>query len=262
MRAKRLQGLILAIATAATLAMAGTAAASSDGKPTLQVVTDPSFVPFEMMDKDSGKMVGFDMSILKAVAKRSGFDYKLRTMDFNGIIPALQTGNADMALAGITITAERAKVVDFSNPYYNSGLRILRAKGDDSINTIDDLKGKRIGTKIGSTSYDFLKKKFGNSAQITPYPGSADMYLALMNHSIDAVFYDAPNVAYFARTRGQGRVETVGPLYEGQQYGIAFKAGSKWVGKVNDALASMKKDGSYTKIYKHWFGELPPADSK
>ncbi|GAB3675996.1 transporter substrate-binding domain-containing protein [Salinisphaera aquimarina] len=260
MRLKRFRGLILAAAMATVVGLAGTASAADGGKAKLQAVTDPSFVPFEMMDQKSGKMVGFDMSILEEVAKRAGFDYNLRTMDFNGIIPALQTGSADLALAGITITDKREEIVDFSDPYYDSGLRILRKNGDDSIKTIDDLKGKKVGVKIGSTSYDFLKKKFGNSVNVTPYPGSADMYLALMNNSLDAVFYDAPNVAYFARTRGQGRVETAGPLYEGQQYGIALKNGSQWVDAVNKALASMKDDGTYAKIYKKWFGEMPPAD--
>ncbi|MDX1607408.1 MAG: transporter substrate-binding domain-containing protein, partial [Candidatus Competibacterales bacterium] len=94
-------------------------------KPTLRAVTDPSFVPFEMMDQETGEMIGFDMDILSEVAKRAGFDYQLQTMDFNGIIPALQTGNVDIAIAGITITEEREKIVDFSDPYYDSGLRLL-----------------------------------------------------------------------------------------------------------------------------------------
>jgi len=225
---------------------------------TLKAVTDPSFVPFEMMDKSSGKMVGFDMDILATLSRHAGFHYKLQTMDFNGIIPALQTGNQDIALAGITITKKRAKIVDFSDPYYDSGLRILKHAGDDSIHVLADLEGKKVGVKIGSTSYDFLKKKFGDSIDLTPYPGSADMYLALMGHNIDAVFYDAPNVAYFARTKGHGKVVTTGPLYEGQQYGIAFVKGSKWLKATNAALASLKKDGTYARIYKKWFGELPP----
>ncbi|HKK22889.1 MAG TPA: transporter substrate-binding domain-containing protein, partial [Pseudohaliea sp.] len=91
-----------------------------------------------------------------------------------------------------------------------------------------------------------------------PYPGSGDMYLALMGGSVDAVFYDAPNVGYFAKTRGQGRAKTVGPLYEGQQYGIAFKNASPWVDDANQALASMREDGTYAEIYKKWFGSLPP----
>ena len=241
----------------ATLAL--TLGATTASAETLRAVTDPSFVPFEMMDQESGKMVGFDMDILAEVAKRAGFDYKLNTMDFNGIIPALQTGNVDIALAGITITEEREKIVDFSDPYYDSGLRLLVKEGDDSIKAISDLEGKKVGTKIGSTSYDYLTKNIKDNDGVTPYPGSADMYMALMSGSVDAVFYDAPNVGYFASTKGKGRVTTVGELYEGQQYGIALKSGSKWVEDVNEAIAEMKDDGTYKEIYEKWFGKMPEA---
>lgn len=243
-----------ALAAALTAGAAGIAGAAEK----LQAVTDPSFVPFEMMDQKTGKMVGFDMDILAEVAKRAGFEYDLRTMDFNGIIPAVQTGNADVALAGITITEEREKIVDFSDPYYDSGLRILVPAPSDA-DDISDLKGKKIGTKIGSTSFNFLQAELGDGADITPYPGSADMYMALMSGSVDAVFYDAPNVGYFAKTKGGDKVKTVGPLYEGQQYGIAFVDGSKWVEPANKALASMREDGTYAEIYTKWFGAMPDA---
>ncbi|GHB14038.1 transporter substrate-binding domain-containing protein [Salinicola rhizosphaerae] len=225
---------------------------------TLNAATDPSFVPFEMMDQDSGEMVGFDMDMLHEIANRAGFDIDLKTMDFNGIIPAVQTGNVDLAIAGITITDERQKIVDFSDPYYDSGLRVLVPASSDA-SSLDDLAGKRIATKIGSTSYDYLQKKLGDNAEITPYPGSSDMYMALMGGSADAVFYDAPNVGYFAQTKGQGKVKVVGPMYEGQQYGIAFAKGSDWVEPANKALASMHEDGTYDEIYEKWFGKAPDA---
>lgn len=231
-------------------------AASTVSAETLRVVTDPSFVPFEMMDQETGEMVGFDMEIIAEVADRAGFDYKLNTMDFNGIIPALQTGNVDIAIAGITITEEREEIVDFSDPYYDSGLRILVREGSD-MDELSDLEGKKVGTKIGSTSYDYLMENLDENDGVTPYPGSSDMYMALMSRAIDAVFYDAPNVGYFARTKGEGKVMTVGPLYEGQQYGIALVNGSEWVDDVNDALASMKEDGTYKTIYEKWFGPMP-----
>ncbi|TVT32648.1 transporter substrate-binding domain-containing protein [Marinobacter vinifirmus] len=230
--------------------------ATSVSAETLRVVTDPSFVPFEMMDQETGEMIGFDMEIIAEVAERAGFDYDLNTMDFNGIIPALQTGNVDIAIAGITITDERKQIVDFSDPYYDSGLRILVRK-DDGTQEMSDLEGKKVGTKIGSTSYDFLTKNLDDNDGVTPYPGSSDMYMALMSGAVDAVFYDAPNVGYFASTRGAGKVKTVGPLYEGQQYGIALKKGSEWVGPVNEALAEIKEDGTYKTIYEKWFGPMP-----
>ncbi len=232
-------------------------ATSAVSAETLRVVTDPSFVPFEMMDQETGEMVGFDMEIIAEVAERAGFEYDLNTMDFNGIIPALQTGNVDIAIAGITITDERSQIVDFSDPYYDSGLRILVRNSDDAVEELDDLEGKKVGTKIGSTSYDFLVKNLEEEDGVTPYPGSSDMYMALMSGAVDAVFYDAPNVGYFARTKGDGKVKTVGPLYEGQQYGIAPKKGSEWVDEVNEALASIKEDGTYKTIYEKWFGPMP-----
>jgi len=231
-------------------------AVSTVNAETLRVVTDPSFVPFEMMDPQTGDMIGFDMEIIAEVAERAGFDYNLNTMDFNGIIPALQTGNVDIAIAGITITEEREEIVDFSDPYYDSGLRILVREGSE-IDELSDLEGKKVGTKIGSTSYDYLMSNLDEDDGVTPYPGSSDMYMALMSRAIDAVFYDAPNVGYFARTKGEGKVMTVGPLYEGQQYGIALVNGSEWVDEVNDALASMKEDGTYKTIYEKWFGPMP-----
>lgn len=238
-------------ASLALTVAAGTASAEN-----LKVVTDPSFVPFEMMDQETGEMIGFDMEIIAEVAKRAGFEYDLQTMDFNGIIPALQTGNVDIAIAGITITEEREQIVDFSDPYYDSGLRILVREGSD-VEELSDLEGMKIGTKIGSTSYDYLMANLDADDGVTPYPGSSDMYMALMSQAIDAVFYDAPNVGYFARTKGEGKVMTVGPLYEGQQYGIALVDGSEWVDEVNAALASMKEDGTYKSIYEKWFGPMP-----
>ena len=237
--------------------LALTVAAGTVSSETLRVVTDPSFVPFEMMDQQTGEMIGFDMEIIREVADRAGFEIDLNTMDFNGIIPALQTGNVDIAIAGITITDQREEIVDFSDPYYDSGLRILVRQGEDGVTELDDLEGKKIGTKIGSTSYDYLMKTLEKDDGVTPYPGSSDMYMALRSRAIDAVFYDAPNVGYFARTRGKGKVKTVGPLYEGQQYGIALKNGSEWIDEVNEALASMKADGTYQTIYEKWFGPMP-----
>lgn len=241
------------------LALALSGAAHAQETPSVNVATDPSFVPFEMMDEDTGDMVGFDIDIINEVADRAGFEVDLTTMDFSGIIPAVQTGNQEIAIAGITITEERAEIVDFSDPYYDSGLQII-VRADSDVEDIDDLEGMSIATKTGSTSYDYLEDKFGDDADVTPYPGTSDMYMALLGRNVDAVFYDAPNVAYFSQTRGEGRTKVVGPLYEGQQYGIVFNKGSEWVEPTNEALAEMREDGTYDEIYEKWFGESPSDD--
>ncbi len=247
-------------AVMATLVWNAAAAADQSGqsKPTLTAALVASFVPFEMKKKGDDRITGFDVDILKNVAKRAGFDYRVRSLDFKGIIPALQTGSADIALAGISITQEREKVIDFSDSYYLSGLKLLVRDGDSSIQKLADLAGHTVATKIGSTSYEYLQSHLDDRAKIKPYPNSSSMYLALMSGSVDAVFYDAPNVAYFARTKGKGKVHMVGKLRAGQPYGIAFPQGSKWVEPVNKALAAMRQDGTYARIYKKWFDKEPP----
>ncbi|AZM97853.1 transporter substrate-binding domain-containing protein [Vreelandella venusta] len=247
------------IATTLALGLGSTTVAFAQ-TPSVNVATDPSFVPFEMMDPETGEMIGFDMDIINAIAERAGFEVNLTTMEFAGIIPAVQTGSQEIALAGITITEERTEVVDFSDPYYDSGLQIIVRADNEEVSSLEDLAGLTVATKIGSTSYDFLQQELGEDADITPYPGTADMYMALLGRNVDAVLYDAPNVAYFSQTRGEGRTKVVGPLYEGQQYGIVFHKGSEWVEPTNEALASMREDGTYDEIYTKWFGEAPSAE--
>ena len=230
-------------------------AQDKDQIPTLTAMTDPSFPPFEMRDDESGEMVGFDMDLLKEIAERAGFEYDLKLLDFPGIIPALQTGSADIAIAGIYITDERSKIVDFSDPYYHSGMKLL-VRSDSDIESLEDLDGKKVSTKIGSTSYEYLERNVGDRAEIAPYPSTETMYMALTGGAVDAVLYDMPNLSFFA-SRSGADVRIVGPLYEGADNGMAFPKNSEWVAKVNDALASMKADGTYDQIYKKWFGELP-----
>jgi len=223
-------------------------------KPVLKVVTDPSFVPFEMLDAETKEMIGFDIDMLKEIARIAGFEYELETMNFNGIVPALQTRHVDLAIAGITITEERGKVIDFSIPYYDSGLRLLVRKNDQGIKKLEDLEGKTVATKIGSTSYDYLKEKLAQqNTEIIPYPNGPDMYMALLSKNVDAVFYDVPNVAYFAQTRGADKVKTVGPIYQGQKYGIAMVKNSPWKPSIDAALQKMRLDGSYDRIHAKWF---------
>ncbi|WP_449241800.1 transporter substrate-binding domain-containing protein, partial [Desulfovibrio sp.] len=110
---KRILSLILAAAL--LVSFAGAASAKK-----LIVATDTNFPPFEFKDPASGKHTGFDVELWDAIAKKIGAEYDLQPMDFNGIIPGLQSGQIDVGIAGMTIKPERAKVVDFSDPYYNA----------------------------------------------------------------------------------------------------------------------------------------------
>lgn len=234
-----------------TLALALPASAAAQDKELL-VATDTAFVPFEF--KQDGKYTGFDIELWDAIAKEAGLKYELRPMDFNGIIPGLQTGNLDAALAGITIRDDRKKVIDFSDPYYESGLAILVKKGNNDIKTAKDLKGKTVAVKIGTATVDFLKKNVPE-AELKLFPNIDNAFLELATGRVDAVVHDTPNVQYYAKTGGEGRVKVVGSLKSGDYYGIAFPKGSKLVPVVNKALKTLQDNGKYDALYSKWFGE-------
>ena len=198
----------------------------------LVVAHDTNFMPFEFKGPD-GKFTGIDSEHWETIAKKLGLSYKFQPMDFNGIIPGLQTGNVDVGIAGMTITPERAKVVQFSNGYYTSGLKILVRDDEKGISKVEDLAGKVVAVKTG-------------------------MFFELLSKGVDAVVFDMPVVTAFANSAGKGKAKVVGPLYEGQKYGIGFAQGNEeLVKKVNGVLDQMRKDGSYAKLYEKWFGFAP-----
>lgn len=246
---KSLSKLLGSALTAAAL-LGGAAQAE-----TLIVATDTAFVPFEF--KQGDKYVGFDIDMWDAIAKEIGVDYKLQPMDFNGILPALQTNNVDVALAGITIKDERKKVIDFSDGYYDSGFMIM-VPADSDIKSAEDLNGKSLAIKTGTSAADYARDNF-KGTKLRLFPNIDNAYLELMTGRVDAAMHDTPNVLYFANTAGKGKVKVVGEQMMAHEYGIGFPKGSPLVPKVNAALANMKKDGRYDAIYEKWFGTLPPS---
>lgn len=221
----------------------------------LIVATDTAFVPFEF--KEGDKYVGFDIDMWDAIAEEIGVTYTLQPMDFNGIIPALQTKQVDVALAGITIKEERQKVIDFSDGYYDSGF-LLMVPTDSSIKGAEDLKGKILAVKTGTSATDYAKEHF-TETELRQFPNIDNAYLELQTGRVDAAMHDTPNVLYYIATAGGGKVKAVGEQMMAHQYGIGFPKGSDLVAKVNAALANMKKDGRYNEIYKKWFGAEPQS---
>ena len=212
---------------------------------------DANFRPFEFKNEE-GEFTGFDVQLWDAIAKDLGLDYKWQTMDFNGIIPALQSGNIDAAIAGITIKSEREKVVDFSYPYYDAGLVILVKADNTDIKSVEDLRGKTVATKLATTSADFLKSR--NIAHVKLLPNTDNLFMELITGGVDAVFFDSPPLMYFSQNQGKGRVKVVGPLYQGQSYGIAFPQNSELREKVTITILKFKENGTYDNLYKKWFG--------
>ncbi|WP_440996266.1 glutamine ABC transporter substrate-binding protein GlnH [Arhodomonas sp. SL1] len=219
----------------------------------LLVAVDTAFVPFEF--EEDGEYKGFDIDLWKAVAERLDVDYELQPMDFNGIIPALQTGNVDLALAAISITAEREKVIDYSHPYYDSGVLLMVRADNDDVSGTDDLGDKVVGVKQGTAAADFIDSL--ETAGVTKFPNIGDAYLALRTGRVDVAAHDTPNVFYYIETAGDGEVKAVGQSMDAQSYGIGFPEGSELRDRVNVALLEIMEDGTYDDIYAKWFGEPP-----
>ncbi|ORM70380.1 glutamine ABC transporter substrate-binding protein GlnH [Pantoea wallisii] len=221
----------------------------------LVVATDTAFVPFEF--KKGDQYVGFDVDLWAAIAKELKLDYTLKPMDFSGIIPALQTKNVDLALAGITITEERKKAIEFSDGYYKSGLLVMVRENENNIKGINDLNGKTVAVKSGTGSVDYAKANI-KTKDLRQFPNIDNAYMELGTNRADAVLHDTPNILYFINTAGKGRFKAVGDSIEAQQYGIAFPKGSDDLReKVNGALKTLRDNGTYNTIYKKWFGTEP-----
>lgn len=193
-------------ALALTFAVSSTAAEKK-----LVVATDTAFVPFEF--KQGDKYVGFDIDLWDAIAKQLNLSYSLKPMDFSGIIPALQTRNVDLALAGITITDERKKAIDFSDGYYKSGLMVMVKANNNDVKSINDLNGKVVAVKSGTGSVDYAKTHI-KTKDLRQFPNIDNAYMELGTNRADAVLHDTPNILYFINTAGRGQFKAVGDSLE------------------------------------------------
>lgn len=241
--------LMVCVLTGLMIFSAGTAFADK-----LFVGVDTSFVPFEYKGKD-GKYTGFDVDLWAEIAKRIGVEYELKPMDFNGLIPGLTTGNLDAALAAIFVKSSREKVIDFSHPYFRAGLKMMVPANNTDIKEPADLKGKVVAVKLGTATVDYVETL--GAKKIVKFPNIDQAYLEVVTGGADAAMHDTPNVLYYIKTAGNGRVKAVGPDVKAAQYGIAFPQGSKLRDKANIALLEMMEDGAYAALYRKWFDADP-----
>jgi glutamine transport system substrate-binding protein len=176
-------------------------------------------------------------------------------MKFNGIIPALQAKQVDAAVAAITIRDDRKQVVNFTDPYFDSGL-VLVTKKDSPIAKLEDLKGKTIVAKQGSSGLAKAKEladKYG--AKVKILEDEATLYMDVQKGGSDALVNDFPFVAGKIKSGTAADLHIVGDKLTGEQYGIAINKNQKeLLDKFNKDLAEMKKNGEFKKIYDKYFG--------
>lgn len=228
----------------------------SSKKGKLVVGTEATFPPFEM-SKD-GEYTGFDMDIIRAIGENQGYEVEIKNLGFDALIPAVESGNIDCAVAAITIDEKRAKVVDFSKPYFDAGLIIAVKEDTTGITTTKDLEGKRIAAQVGTTGANVCQeiKAKDSSTQVKIFESVGEAFMELQKGGIDAVVNDHPVTADYIKTTGKDNVIMVGEVFSADsQYGIAVKKGnSKLLEELNQGLDELKENGEYDQIYKKWFG--------
>ena len=228
---------------------------NSSGSKTLKVATDPTFAPFEFKGSD-GKLQGFDIDLVNSIGKAAGLEVQYENMPFDGMIASLQSLKVDAAVAGMTITAERAKTIDFSKPYFKAGLAIAVRDNNQGISNLDSLKNKKIAVQIGTTSANKAKTIPGAKISTFDTPDLALQELA--NGNVDAVINDRPVTLYAFNTGKLKGIKMVGQQLTEEYYGIGTPKNSPKLAAINQGLETIIKDGTYTQIYKKWFNEEPP----
>lgn len=240
----------LAIVLGASLVGCGSSSSSSssDGSKTYVIATDKTFSPFEMTDK-KGNLIGIDMDLIRAIAKDQKFKIKINSLGFDAACTALESGEADGVISGMTITDERKKKYDFSDQYFQSGVSMAVAK-NSKIKNYKDLKGKTVVAKTSTAGLSFaqsIQKKYGFKIRVVEE--SSLMYQTVNSGEAVACFEDTPVLKYMI---GQGQVnfklasKNEDPCY----YGFAVKKGENktLLSKFNKGLAKLKKNGQYKKI--------------
>ena len=264
MKAKKIVALVAAAAMVLSMAACGSADnSSSDAKDgsaaaettktsdsdTLVMATNATFPPYEYVDGEECK--GIDIEIAQAIADAMGKKLEVDDIDFDSIIPAITTGKADMALAGMTVTDERKENVDFSDSYA-TGVQVIIVPEDSDITGPDDLANdKMIGVQQGTTGHIYCsdtpeKGGFGED-HVTAYPNGASAIQALQTGKVDAVVIDnEPAKAFVAENPGLKILDTE---YVTEDYAIAVKKGNtELLDQINETLAKLKADGTLQSI--------------
>ena len=221
----------------------------------LRVGTEPTFAPFEFQKDGSKEFDGFDMDLIRAIGKQLNMKVEILNMGFDALIPALNAGNIDVAAAGMSITPDRQKAVDMSDPYYVAGLVVVVNKDNTAVKGINELNNKGIAVQIGTTGAERAAKVPG--AKVKNFNTNAEVFLELKNKGVEAVIIDKPVAEYFLATGGgKDYAKIVGDTMEAESYGLSLKKNSPLTKDINKALLDLKKNGEYDKIYAKWFGAV------
>lgn len=223
---------------------------------TLTVGSDTTFPPFESMNGQTAE--GFDVDMMNAIGKELGLKVVFQTENFDTIIASVNGHKFDAIASGMTITAERQKLIDFSDPYFdsNQSVAVLKSSG---ITTETQLYGKKIGVQSGTTGEKWATENLApHGAKMVPFKDTTGAFNALQAKSVDAVVNDLPvsvEIIKEGPTRGFVIIDSIAT---GEQYGIGIaKDNPALTTAINGALAKIKASGELQQIYNKWIQTTP-----
>ncbi|HWR82429.1 MAG TPA: basic amino acid ABC transporter substrate-binding protein [Candidatus Deferrimicrobium sp.] len=221
----------------------------------LRVGTDATYPPFESVNPATGRAEGFDIDLMTEICAANGWKPEFVSTAFDAIIPGLTAGKYDVVISAMTITPQRAAIVDFSEPYYLAGQSIAVSPRDTLTSCVADLKGKRVGVQLGTTG-ELMAKKM-DDVQVYSYDNIGAAFIDMTNGNLDAVLNDYPTTKAYIQTHGQAKI--VGEILSTEHYGIAVRKGDrKLLDIVNRALRETRQSGRFRELHLKWFGSPLP----
>ncbi|MGG8471116.1 basic amino acid ABC transporter substrate-binding protein [Rahnella sp. PAMC25617] len=219
-----------------------------------------TYRPFEY-ENSQKQLEGFDIDIIKAIAKAEDFDIKLVNTPWEGIFATLNSGDRDIIISGITITDKRKAMVAFSAPYFPAEQSIVVPEGS-KVDSVAALKGQKVGVVNSSTGDIVVSNELGkNSTDIKRFDNTPLMLQELAEDGIGAAVGDVGVVKYYIKSHPEKALKLVPDAkFERQYFGIAVaKDNTELLGKVNAGLKKIVAEGTYAKIYETWFDNNVPA---
>ncbi len=243
----------LSVVASTSLWAGGSKDATAPAKKTkLVIASDATWPPMEFVNENK-EIVGFGPDMLKAISKATGVEIEIRNTAWDGIFAGLAAGDYDAISSSVTITDERKKEMDFTEPYCNAGQILVVQKSTTGVTTLADLKGKKVGAQIGTTGAIEIGKVEG--VTLASYDEVGLAYADLALGRIAGVVADSPIAADFALQNPEykAKLMIVGQPFTDEWLGLAVKKGDAATLKIlNDGLAKIKADGTLDAITKKW----------
>ena len=215
----------------------------------LVVGSSATYRPFAY-ESPTKEIVGYDVDIIKAVAQKAGLKIKIVNTPWTGIFAALNNGDVDLVISGVTINDKRKQSYDFTAPYFEAR-QLIAVPQSSNVKSLQDLAGKKVGVVTGSTGDDISSRAFGKTnPDIRRFESTPVVISELANSGLDAAIGDNGVIAF--RVQEHKTLKTVSdPSFPKEYFGIVVKQGNKALqDKLNAGLAAIKADGSYATIYK------------